>query len=336
LRRRSSGDFGACAGAEIREPNWDRVMTRFTWFPFDVVKWRDVSDLLNEVERGICLELFVVFWGEQPIERIALSEEDWGRRLRLGRSAKRSLRTTLERLASKGLLKWRDQDGSIEIAVPFLAEDYAKRARDSDRHVGRLPASGAGTFRPAATERSGHVPRKVPGSEDGTFQTSTTERSGGQDKTHKTDKTEQDTQTHPDHPAESSPGARSKEIDAVIAHYRNLHPLARPGEKERRLISARLKDGFTVEDLIQAINGCHASPFHRGENDRNRPYQSLELIVRDAKHVQDFIEVLSTIEKPTPGIDADAVKVMTQRIGLDATLRVIRDDQNRSLSNGTP
>jgi len=52
--------------------------------------------------------------------------------------------------------------------------------------------------------------------------------------------------------------------------------------------------------------------------------------------VQDFIEVLSTIEKPTPGIDADAVKVMTQRIGLDATLRVIRDDQNRSLSNGTP
>jgi hypothetical protein len=311
-------------------------MTRFTWFPFDVVKWRDVSDLLNEVERGVCLELFVVFWSEQPIERIALSEEDWGRRLRLGRVAKRSLRTTLERLASKKLLEWKDHDGSIEVAVPFLAEEHAKRAKDSDRHAGKPPASVAGVLRPASSGRSDQLPRKVPGSDDGTFQSGTTERSEGQDKTHKTDRTEQDTQTNPDRPAEASLGARSKEIDAVIAQYRSLHPLARPGEKERRLISARLKDGFTVEDLIQAINGCHASPFHRGENDRNRPYQSLELIVRDAKHVQDFIEVLSTIERPTPGIDADAVKVMTQRIGLDATLRVIRDDQNRSLSNGTP
>jgi len=137
-------------------------------------------------------------------------------------------------------------------------------------------------------------------------------------------------------PAEAGPGPRSDQVEAVIAHYRKLHPRARPGEKERRLISARLKDGFTVEDLIQAINGNHASPFHRGENARNRPFQSLELIVRDAKHVQDFVEVLSTIETPTPGIDVDAVRVMARRIGLDETLKTIGDDQSRSLTNGSP
>ena len=44
-------------------------------------------------------------------------------------------------------------------------------------------------------------------------------------------------------------------------------------------------------DLKTAIDGCHRSPHHCGENDRGAKYQSLELIMRDSKHVLQFLEV---------------------------------------------
>jgi len=81
------------------------------------------------------------------------------------------------------------------------------------------------------------------------------------------------------------------QADKVIEAYRKKHPRARPGKKERKLIADRLAEGYTVEDLLAAIEGCHMSKFHRGDNDRNKKYQSLELIMRDSAHVQDFAEV---------------------------------------------
>jgi hypothetical protein len=66
---------------------------------------------------------------------------------------------------------------------------------------------------------------------------------------------------------------------------------SRLDEKRRKAIIARLRDGYSVEDLQLACLGCRASPFHNGENDRNRAYKSIELICRDADHVDHFIEV---------------------------------------------
>lgn len=77
----------------------------------------------------------------------------------------------------------------------------------------------------------------------------------------------------------------------VIACYLELHPRAKPGQKERKLIAARLAERWTVEELCQAIDGCHKSPHHCGDNDRNQKYQSLSLIFRDSTHVQQFIEI---------------------------------------------
>jgi hypothetical protein len=83
----------------------------------------------------------------------------------------------------------------------------------------------------------------------------------------------------------------TEDIDAVISHYQTHHPQARPGDKERKKIADRLQESWTVQDLRQAIDGCHRSPHHCGENERRTVYQSLELIVRDSKHVQQFMEV---------------------------------------------
>ena len=83
----------------------------------------------------------------------------------------------------------------------------------------------------------------------------------------------------------------------VIAHYRKYHSRAKGGKKERELIQQRLREGFTVEDMCLAIDGCHVSDFHKGKNDRYTKYQSLELIFRDASHVNNFMDLADAHEK---------------------------------------
>lgn len=92
------------------------------------------------------------------------------------------------------------------------------------------------------------------------------------------------------------------EVEQVFAHYRTFHPrtFRNPSRvsKEWKLIERRLGEGFSVDDLRMAIDGCHASPWHNGENDTGRKYQSLELIVRDGSKVQQFMEAAGQAGKP--------------------------------------
>jgi uncharacterized protein YdaU (DUF1376 family) len=77
----------------------------------------------------------------------------------------------------------------------------------------------------------------------------------------------------------------------VADHYCTYHPRSKAGDKELSKIRERLKDGFTVDDLKLAIDGCHVSPWHCGQNNENRKYQNLELIMRDSSKVTQFIEL---------------------------------------------
>lgn len=67
------------------------------------------------------------------------------------------------------------------------------------------------------------------------------------------------------------------------------HPKAKLDDKRKRRVSARLKDGYTVDELKQATDGCKKSPHNMGENDTGTVYDDLELICRDAAHVDRFI-----------------------------------------------
>lgn len=69
------------------------------------------------------------------------------------------------------------------------------------------------------------------------------------------------------------------------------HPRARLDDKRRRKIRQRLLDGYEEQDLIDAIDGCALSRFHMGENDRSTVYDDIELICRDAKHVDMFLAI---------------------------------------------
>jgi len=69
------------------------------------------------------------------------------------------------------------------------------------------------------------------------------------------------------------------------------HPRAKLDSKRRRSIKARLKDGYTVDDIRKAITGCKQSPFHQGENDSRTIYDDIELICRNAGNLDKFINL---------------------------------------------
>lgn len=87
---------------------------------------------------------------------------------------------------------------------------------------------------------------------------------------------------------EKSAAAWRPAVEAVFDHWRKAtgHERARASPERVTKIRARLRDGFTVEQLLSAVNGCAASEFHstNGHND-------LTLICRDASHVEKFLQV---------------------------------------------
>lgn len=62
-------------------------------------------------------------------------------------------------------------------------------------------------------------------------------------------------------------------------------------DKRQNLISSRLRDGYTEDDLKLAIFGCTVSKWHQGQNDRNLIYDSIELIFRSADKIDKFMDL---------------------------------------------
>ncbi len=58
-------------------------------------------------------------------------------------------------------------------------------------------------------------------------------------------------------------------------------------EKRLKKIERAVKD-YGVETCKDAILGCSESDFHQGKNGRGKKYDDIELILRDAKHIEDF------------------------------------------------
>jgi len=83
----------------------------------------------------------------------------------------------------------------------------------------------------------------------------------------------------------STTSSPSAPVEEVVSHYRTKRPRTRPGAKERALITSRLKEGFTVPELKEAIDGCLARPF---TNDAGKTFDSLELIVRNSAKVNQY------------------------------------------------
>lgn len=83
----------------------------------------------------------------------------------------------------------------------------------------------------------------------------------------------------------------AKSTKEVFEHWRStLKPRAKLDDKRRKKIAARLKEGFTAEQLKQVVDKAKLSPHHSGQNDRGRTYQDIHTIFRDAAQVEAFLD----------------------------------------------
>jgi hypothetical protein len=63
-------------------------------------------------------------------------------------------------------------------------------------------------------------------------------------------------------------------------------------------VVARLKEGFSVDDLKRAVDGCKATPHNMGQNDRGETYNDLELICRNVENVERFMRNAKSPPRP--------------------------------------
>ena len=83
----------------------------------------------------------------------------------------------------------------------------------------------------------------------------------------------------------------SADVVEVFEHWQNVmgKPRAKLDAKRSKLITDRLKAGYSVDDLKHAVTGCSVSQYHMGDNDSGTRYDGLDLILRDAGKVDQFI-----------------------------------------------
>lgn len=86
------------------------------------------------------------------------------------------------------------------------------------------------------------------------------------------------------------------QVRDVFDHWVAVHREGRPGptpvlSTKRQSKIARAIADHGVEVCIQAVSGCAMSEWHMGDNPRRKRYDDIELILRDAAHVERFATI---------------------------------------------
>jgi len=120
------------------------------------------------------------------------------------------------------------------------------------------------------------------------------------------------------------PESLKAQINQVFDFWKLLYsPRAKIDNKRRGKINARLREGWSVDDLKAAIRGVGKSPFHRGENKDGTKYLNLETVLRDSGQVEKFIKLDQ---------EPDYRKLGVSRKGYEAgkeALELIRQEQEQ-------
>ena len=99
-----------------------------------------------------------------------------------------------------------------------------------------------------------------------------------------------------------TPKASSKTAVDVFEHWRSAHqPKAKQTPGRLKRINARLKDGFSPEDLIQAIDGALLDDWLMGRDPKARPegWRDIDTILRDAAQVERLMGLQSSEAEDT-------------------------------------
>ncbi|MDP7921557.1 YdaU family protein [Acinetobacter baumannii] len=93
-------------------------------------------------------------------------------------------------------------------------------------------------------------------------------------------------------PAEKPKENFKNEIQEVFEFWKdtfNKNDRTVLSNDRKNKIKARLKEGYTSQDLKQAVIGCSKSSFHIEKN-----FTDIELICRSAKHVDQFLDIANS------------------------------------------
>ena len=77
------------------------------------------------------------------------------------------------------------------------------------------------------------------------------------------------------------------------------------GDNRRRKIKQAIKM-YGVQDCKVAIRGCTNSPWHMGHNPQGKRYDDIELILRDEKHIEMFLDLCDRADEGFEEIEAFA------------------------------
>lgn len=81
------------------------------------------------------------------------------------------------------------------------------------------------------------------------------------------------------------------DVTLVFEHWKQVHehPRSNLDAKREKLIRVALKT-YPPEQLCLAISGYRNSPFHMGQNERNKKFDDIEVFLRDAKHIDEGLK----------------------------------------------
>ena len=74
-------------------------------------------------------------------------------------------------------------------------------------------------------------------------------------------------------------------------------PRSRPTEQKRAKVFERLNEGYTEQDIKDAIDGCSYSDFHMGDNDQGKRYNCITLICRSGEYLEKFLGYKEEVEE---------------------------------------
>lgn len=73
--------------------------------------------------------------------------------------------------------------------------------------------------------------------------------------------------------------------------------------KRLAAVKARLREGYTGEDLIAAVRGIARSPWHMGDNPDGKRYDDMLVAIRDGERVEKFRDLLAEGTAPRSKVD---------------------------------
>lgn len=110
-------------------------------------------------------------------------------------------------------------------------------------------------------------------------------------------------------------------IAEVFAYWQKTmnSPGSKLDDKRRKAIVNALKL-YEPRQVCEAILGCSRSVWHMGQNDRHRKFNGLDLILRDAEHIDMFVELASKRTTGPESIEDRNARILAELMAKDSTV----------------